>query len=128
MVGKPTTNFKNPKLINPISEKEKKNIKGKNFVLSRTEPIKVKNEEEERLKALIIKHPIFTKDKLTDTEINNKISKLLSYNFYKISNMGDKDSTSMVSNMILLRDHELEDLKIKQKQKVSQSVEEEELD
>ena len=33
-----------------------------------------------------------------------------------MSNIGDKDTTDMVSNMILLRDHELEDLKINQMQ------------
>jgi len=110
MIGKPSTNFKNPKLVNNLSEKEVKNLKSKNFALTRTDPIKVRNAEEDRLKALIIKHPIFIKEKLTDNEIDNKINKLLSYNFYKISNLGDKDSTSMVANMILLRDHELEDL------------------
>ena len=119
MVGKPTTSYKNPKLINIISEKEMKNLKGKNFTLTRTEPIKVRNEEEDRLKALIIKHPIFTKEKLTDNEINNKTNKLLSYNFYKISNIGEKDNKSMVSNMILLRDHELDDLKRKEKENLT---------
>lgn len=119
LIGKPSTSFKNPNLINNIPEKEKKNLKGKHFTLSRTDPIKVRNEEEERLKGLIIKHPIFIKEKLTDTEINNKINKLLSYNFYKVSNIGDKDTTDMVSNMILLRDHELEDLKVKEKEYMS---------
>jgi len=60
LIGKPPTSFKNPNLINNIAEKDKKNLKGKHFTMSRTEPIKVRNEEEDRLKSLIIKHPIFS--------------------------------------------------------------------
>ncbi len=112
IIGKPTESFRNPLLINPVEDNEVTNIKGKNFTLTRTEPIKVRNEEELKLKSMIIKHPMFTKNMLTDHEINNKVNKLLSTNFYKVSELGQGiKSTGVVSNMVLLRDYELETLK-----------------
>jgi len=111
IIGKPTESFRNPLLVNPLEENEMKNIKGKNFTLTRTDPIKVKNEEELKLKSMIIKHPMFTKKMLTDHEINSKVQKLLSTNFYKVSELGDSVKTGIVSNMVLLRDYELESLK-----------------
>jgi hypothetical protein len=111
ILGKPPESFKNPKLINDISQNELKDLKSKNFTLLRTLPIKVKNEEEEKLKAIVIEHPIFLKQKLTDHEMNQKVEKLLSKNFCQVSNMEAKNDKNMVSNMILLRNYELETLK-----------------
>jgi len=126
IIGKPTESFRNPLLVNPVEENEITNIKGKNFTLTRTDPIKVKNEEELRLKSLIIKHPMFTKKMLTDHEINNKVNKLLSTNFYRVSELGDSiKGTGVISNMVLLRDYELESLKNKKLEGVKEIDEDE---
>lgn len=111
IIGKPPSSFQNPKLINNISEDDIKTLKSKNFTLLRTLPIKVKNEEEDKIKSTVIEHPIFIKQKLTDHEINQKVEKLLSKNFCKVSNMEAKNDKSMVNNMILLRNYELENFK-----------------
>ena len=116
IIGKPPTSFKNPKLINTgqfSSEdiKDIHNLKSKNFTLLRSFPIKVKNEQEEQLKSFIIEHPIFLKNKLNDHEINQKVEKLLSKNFSKVTNMEKTNDKNIVSNMILLRNYELETFK-----------------
>jgi hypothetical protein len=116
IIGKPPSDFKNPKLINTgqftaQEIKDINNLKSKNFTLLRMLPIEVKNEEEERLKELLIENPVFLKDKLTDNEINKKLEKLLSKNFSKVTNLDFNANKSIVSNMILLRNFELENLK-----------------
>jgi hypothetical protein len=116
IIGKPPNAFKNPKLINAAnfsSEdiKSLHNPKSKNFTLLRTLPVQVKNEDEEKLKSTLMQDPIFLKDKLSDHEINQKVEKLLSHNLYKVSNLEQTNSKSIVSNMILLRNFELETIK-----------------
>ena len=116
IINKPHQSFINPKLINannfnPETVKEFNDLNSKHFTLMRTVPIKVNNEEEEKLKALVIEHPIFLKDKLTDHEINQKVFKLLSKNFCKVSNMEATNNMNMVSNMVLLRNYEVETYK-----------------
>lgn len=115
IIGKPESYFKNPKLINNPEVKDIEDIKSNNFTLLRYKPIKVRNKEEEQLKSFVIQHPIFVKDKLTDHEISNKINKLFNKNLYMVTNVGTKSDTSMVSNMILMRNFELENLRSKSK-------------
>ena len=126
IIGKPTESFRNPLLVNPVEESEQTNIKGKHFTLTRTEPIKVRNEEELKLKSMIIKHPMFTKKMLTDHEISSKVNKLLSTNYYKVSELGDSiRGTGVISNMVLLRDFELESLKNQKLEGVKEADEDE---
>jgi hypothetical protein len=116
IIGKPPTSFKNPKLINTgqfssDDIKDIHNLKSKNFTLLRSYPIKVKNEQEEKLKSIIIEHPIFLKNKLSDQENNQKVEKLLSKNFSKVISMDKANDKNIVSNMVLLRNYELETYK-----------------
>lgn len=128
IIGKPPTSFKNPKLINTgqfSSEdiKDIHNLKSKNFTLLRNYPIKVKNEQEEKLKSIIIEHPIFLKDKLSDQEVNQKVEKLLSKNLSKVTLMEQTNHKNIVSNMILLRNYELETYKeIKDKKTINKLI------
>lgn len=111
ILEKPVKNFKIPQLINKLTEKEISNIKSNNFTLLRTEPVKVKNKEEEKVKAIVMEHPIFLKKKLTEHENNQKVEKLLAKNFCKVSNMEAQNDKSMVSNMILLRNYNVDKIK-----------------
>jgi hypothetical protein len=123
IIGKPPAKFKNPKLLNTghfTSEdiKEIHDTKSKKFTLLRTLPIRVKNEEEEKLKATLIENPIFLKDKLSEHEINKKIEKLMSKNFCKVSNLESQNDKNMTSNMILLRNYELETVKVENEKRI----------
>jgi hypothetical protein len=117
IIGKPPTSFQNPKLINAsnFSTEDIKSLhdpKSKNFTFLRTLPLQVKNEDEEKIKTSLIQDPIFLKEKLSDHEINQKIEKLLSHNLYKVSNLETKQTKqAIVSNMVLLRNYELEKIK-----------------
>ncbi len=111
IIGKPTEKFRVPQLINPLTKKEISDMKSHKFTLLRTDPIIVKNSEEEELKQLIILHPLFIKIKLSDFELKNLIVKLFNRNFYKIATKETKNNTSMVSNLILMRNFDLQTMK-----------------
>lgn len=115
IIGKLPEKFKIPQLINPLTQKEISNPKSHKFTLLRHIPITVKNTEEDDLKNLIILHPMFIKQKLSDFEIKNMIIKLFNKNFFKVSTKETKNDTSMVSNLLLMRNYELETLKHKGK-------------
>lgn len=108
IIGKPPESFKNPKLINNLSYKEITDIKSKNFTLLRTLPLKVKDKEEENLKSIILEHPILVKEKLTDHELNQKVEKLFNKNLCKVSNLLEKADKALVSNIVLMRNHNVD--------------------
>jgi len=110
IIGKPPESFKNPKLINHLSFKEINDLKSKNFTLLRTLPLKVKDKEEENLKSIVLEHPIFVKEKLTDHELNQKIEKLYNKNLCKVSAFADKSEKGITSNIVLMRNHNLDTL------------------
>ena len=117
MINKPINQFLNPKLINFTGEEKQildmKNPKSKNFTLFRTKPIEVKNKDKNRLKAIVLQHPILMKDKLTNHEISVKNEKLLAKNISMI-NPSSLSNINVVSNLLLLRNYELEAIKSKE--------------
>jgi hypothetical protein len=108
IIGKPPGSFKNPKLINHLSYKEINDVKSKNFTILRTKPLKVKDKEEENLKSIVLEHPILLKEKLTDHELNQKIEKLYNKNLCSVSNMTERGDKALVSNIVLMRNLNLD--------------------
>ena len=108
IIGKPPESFKNPKLINSLSYKEITDLKSKNFTLLRTLPLKVKDKEEENLKSIVLEHPILVKVKLTDHELNQKVEKLFNKNLCKVSNLLQGADKALVSNIVLMRNHNVD--------------------
>lgn len=119
IISKPNERFKIPQLVNPLSKKEISDMKSYKYTLLRMKPIVVKNYEEEEFMNLIIMHPIFVKKKLSDFEIKNMIIQLFNKNFYKVATEDTKNDTSMVSNMIMMRNYDLATVKIKKLQNES---------
>ncbi len=122
IIGKPPSSFLNPKLINSglFTDEDIKDIKclqSKNFTLLRHLPIKVKNEKEEKLNNLIIQHPIFLKEKLTDHEIKNKLEKLVTKEYFHITQLEDSNNSQAINNLLILRNYKLETMKEKEYQK-----------
>jgi hypothetical protein len=112
IIGKRPEYFKNPKLINNIPLKEVNDMSSKNFTLLRTLPIRVKNEEEDMLKAAVLEHPALIKTKLTEHEKNIKIEKLFSRNLYQvIAKREDLNNVNLASNLLLMRNLNLEDVR-----------------
>ncbi len=108
IIGKPPESFKNPKLINNLTYKDINDIKSKNFTILRTLPLKVKDQEEENLKSIVLEHPILVKEKLTDHELNQKVEKLFNKNLCKVSNLLERVDKAMVSNIVLMRNHNVD--------------------
>ncbi len=119
MINKPINQFPNPKLINFTGDekeiREMKNPKSKNFTLLRTKPIEIKDKERKKLKATVLQHPIMQKDKLTDHEIGVKVEKLLTKNISMVGPESLSD-VNIKSNMLLLRNYELEAIRSKEAQ------------
>jgi len=118
MIGKPCVKFKIPQMINRLTKDEVSNMNSIRYTLLRHNPISVKDEEEEELKELIILHPLFVKQKLSEFEIKNMIIRLYNRNYYKIGLKENRNSKAMVSNLILMRNYDLENLKIKGKKNI----------
>lgn len=116
IISKPGERFKIPQLINPLTKKEINNMKTTKYTLLRTNPIIVRNFEEEEYTRLLILHPMFIKKKLSDFEIKNMIMKLFNKNFFKVATDNTKNDTSMAANMLLMRNFELCDLKSREKE------------
>lgn len=118
MIDKPVDKFDNPKLINFTGDdkeiKDMKNPRSKNFTLLRHLPIQVENKEKNKLQATVLQHPILQKDKLTQHEISQKVEKLLQKNISMIAAESKLSDINIVSNMILLRNFELEAIKSKE--------------
>ena len=119
MINKPIHQFPNPKLLNFTGEekeiKEMKNPKSKNFTLIRNKPIEIKDKERKKLKATVLQHPIMQKDKLTNHEISMKVERLLTKNISMVAPESLSD-VNIKSNMLLLRNYELEAIKSKEAQ------------
>lgn len=117
MIDKPIDQFPNPKLLNFTGEekeiKDMKNPKSKNFTLLRHKPIEVKNKDKNKLKSIVLQHPILQKDKLTNHEIALKNEKLLAKNISMV-NPESLSNVNVVSNLLLLRNYELEAIKSKE--------------
>jgi arsenate reductase-like glutaredoxin family protein len=111
VIGKRPEYFKNPKLINNIPIKEIHDLSNKNFTLLRTMPVKVKNEEEDKLKATVLEHPALIKQKLTEHEKNLKIEMLYSRNLYQVSTLETIRDANLASNLLLMRNLNLEQAK-----------------
>lgn len=111
VIGKPSQKFKIPQMINSLTREQVTNMNSNRFTLLRHKPISVKDKEEEELKEMIILHPLFVKQKLSEYEIKNMIIRLYNRNYYKIGLKENRNSMSMVSNLILMRNYDLENLK-----------------
>lgn len=118
MIEKPVDKFDNPKLINFTGDekelKDMKNPKSKNFTILRHLPIQVENKERNKLRATVLQHPIIQKDKLTQHEISQKVEKLITKNISMVACESKLSDINIVSNMILLRNYELESIKSKE--------------
>ena len=127
IIGKPPESFKNPKLINHLSYKEINDVKSKNYTILRTKPLKVKDKEEENLKSIVLEHPILVKEKLTDHELNQKIEKLYNKNLCSVSSLMDRGNSSLVSNIVLMRNLNLDTI-LQSQNKITKSKPKEESD
>lgn len=118
IISKPGERFKIPQLINNLTKKDISDMKSHKFTLLRSKPIVIKNFEEEEFLNLIILHPMFVKKKLSDFEIKNMIVKLFNKNFFKVATEDTKNNSSMMSNMLLMRNYEFATLKHRGKNNV----------
>jgi hypothetical protein len=113
VINKPPEYFKNPKLINNVSIKEISNVSSKYFTLMRTHPLEIRNEEILKLRSLVLTHPVFIKEDLSNSEINMKLEKLINKNLFQITTKENQNDKNVSNNMILMRNFNLEKLKNK---------------